>query len=177
MISCTGKVVVSEDAANEDLRGKRSKCELEVLDVKQTYELPELTEELLGELGFEDGRRALREAVRKSSSVNLTYHQQRSIRQQITSLLTASGRLGAAARVASPPEPSRELERAVLELRSSGFDENDDSGLSATRLRQNSLQSLDSQRALKEHFIFERIAEDDEAWKQSDEDFRRRDFA
>lgn len=53
----------------------------------------------------------------------------------------------------------RELERAVLELRSSGFSD-DVIRQHQNQLRQNSLAS--TERALKEHFILERIAEDHE---------------
>ncbi len=53
----------------------------------------------------------------------------------------------------------RELERAVLELQSSGFS-NDMIQAHANQIRQNSLRSTET--ALKEHFIFERIAEDQE---------------
>jgi trigger factor len=51
------------------------------------------------------------------------------------------------------------LERAVLELQSSGFD-NDMIQAHANQIRQNSLRATET--ALKEHFIFERIAEDEE---------------
>ena len=52
----------------------------------------------------------------------------------------------------------RELERAVLELRRSGFGE-DEIRAHENELRQNSMVS--TARALKEHFILERIAEDE----------------
>ena len=88
----------------------------------------------------------------------LTYHQQQEVRDQITGLLTAS------ADWELPPDlvkrqASRELRRAVMELQSSGFGYEEIKKYE-NRLRQNSIAS--TVRALKEHFILERIAEEEE---------------
>ena len=79
------------------------------------------------------------------------------MRQQVTAALTE------AADWDLPPEllrrqSMRELERAVLELRRSGFSEHEIQA-HANELRQNS--AVSTARALKEHFILERIAEEE----------------
>ena len=149
-----GQAKLTNDAPNEALRGKTVTAVFEVLEVKK-LELPELTPELLHEMGFES-EAELRDAIQEDLKRQLEYHQQQETRRQITATLTES------ANWQLPPEllrrqSRRELERAVLELRRNGFS---DAEIQAheNELRQNSAAS--TARALKEHFILERIAED-----------------
>ncbi|MBP87772.1 MAG: trigger factor [Planctomycetaceae bacterium] len=151
------KVTISSEAENEDLRDKEVSVELEVTAVKR-MDLPELTPTFLDKIGGFEDEDELREAVRQELERQLDYHQQRGIRQQITAVLTQD------AGWELPPDllrrqGGREMERAVLELRSSGFAD-DVIRQHQNQLRQNSLAS--TQRALKEHFILERIAEENE---------------
>jgi trigger factor len=127
-----------------------------VLEVKK-LELPELTPIFLAELGDFQSEADLRKALREELERQLEYHQQQRARQQITAALVASAKWDL------PPEllkrqSHRELERAVLELRRSGFS---DAQIRAheNELRQNS--AVSTARALKEHFILERIAEEE----------------
>jgi len=150
----TAEVEISEDAANEAIRGKKVKVELEVLDVKK-LELPELNAEFLNSLGDFENEADLREAVRKSLERRLKYQQQQRARKQILENLTV------AADWELPPEmlekqAGREFERAVLELRRSGFGENEIRA-HANELMQNSKQT--TAKALKEHFVLEKLAE------------------
>jgi trigger factor len=151
----TATVKVSDEAAVESLRGKEVTLELTVVDVKQ-LELPEMTPDLLDELGSFESADALREAVRKQLENQLEWHRRRQVRQQVSSALTASASWDL------PPDllrrqSLRELERAILELRRSGFDD-DSIRRHVNELRQSVMGSTAS--ALKEHFILERIAED-----------------
>jgi len=146
---------ISQDAPNESLRGQEITAVFEVLEVKK-LELPKITPELLEEMGGFDSEGELRDAVSEDLGRQLEYHQQQEARRQITGALTAS------ANWQLPPallrrQARRELERAVLELRRNGFS---DAEIRAYEndLRQNSLTS--TAKALKEHFILERIAED-----------------
>lgn len=150
----TAEVTVSDDVANEALRGKKLSVELELLDVKK-LSLPELTPEFLKTIGDFESEAELRDVVRKSLERRLKYRQQQETRRQITSLLTVSADWDL------PPEllkrqSSREFERAVLELRRSGFNESEIRA-HANDLMQNSQKS--TARSLKEHFILEKIAE------------------
>lgn len=152
----TGKIELTQDAPNEALRGKTLDVEFEVLDVKQ-LKLPELTEEFLQEIGNFESEEKFREAVRANLQRQLEYEQQRKARQQITAELTKK------ADWELPPgllkrQSVRELERAVMELRRAGFSE------AEIRARQNELRqnsAASTAKALKEHFILERIAEEE----------------
>lgn len=145
---------LTEDAPNEALRGKEVTAEFEVLEVKQ-LEMPTLTPEFLDQLGGFESEDELRDAVRKSLQRRLEYHQQRRVREQVLGALTV------AADWELPPEllkrqSVRELQRAVLELQRSGFS-NDEIRHHENELRQNSRAA--TARALKEHFLLERLAE------------------
>lgn len=149
-----GVAKLSQDAPNEALRGKEVTAVFEVLEVKK-LELPELNRELLEQLGAFESEEQLREAIRESLKRRLSYHQQQRARQQVLGALTV------AADWELPPDllrrqSARELQRAVLELQRSGFS-NDEIRAYENELRQNSRES--TARALKEHFVLERIAE------------------
>ncbi|MDH3717330.1 MAG: trigger factor [Planctomycetota bacterium] len=151
------KMTVSGDAANEQLAGQEVSVTFEVLDVKK-FELPEMTPEYLQELGDFDSEGDLRDAVKDQLERQLRYEQQQRARKQITQLLTE------AADWELPPEllkrqSNRELERTVLELQRSGFAD-DMIRAHVNELRQNSQEN--TARALREHFILERIAEEEE---------------
>ena len=152
----TADVTISDEAAVEDLRGKQVTMELEVLEVKR-FELPELTPAVIAELGAFESEEALRSAVRQQLESRLDWHRRQRVRQQVAEALTAS------ASWELPPEllkrqSLRELERSILELRRSGFDD-DSIRRHVNQLRQSVMAS--TSRALKEHFILERIAEEE----------------
>jgi trigger factor len=152
----TAEVTLSKDAPNAELRGKKVNIEFEVLDVKK-LKLPELSDEFLQEIGNFESEEKLREAIRMNLQRQLEYQQQRNARAQISALLTKS------ADWELPPgllerQSARELERAVMEMRRSGFTEAEIRARE-NQLRQNSAAATAT--ALKEHFILERIAEEE----------------
>ena len=154
---------LTQDAPNEALRGKTVTAVFEVLEVKQ-LKVPELNAEFLGSLGF-DTVEELRDMVRKGLENQLHYQQQQAARKQITAALTAS------ASWELPPDllrrqSGRELERAVLELQRNGFSESEIRA-HENDLRQNSAAS--TAKALKEHFILERIAEEEKIDAEPDD--------
>jgi trigger factor len=160
-----GKTKISDDAPNEALRGKQLTAEFEVLDVKK-LEMPELSPAFLDELGGFESEEKLREAIKSSLERRLEYEQQRRAREQILALLTV------AANWDLPPalldrQSKRELERTILELRRSGFGD-DEIRSRINLLQQNSRAS--TARSLKEHFILERIAEE-EKFQAAAEDY------
>jgi trigger factor len=151
----SARITLSEEAETKELRGEEVDVEIEVRDVKQ-IRLPELTREFLELLGNFENEGEFRSAVRAALERQLEYRQNQTIRQQIANLLTES------AGWALPPEllqrqAERELQRAIMELRSSGFSD-EQIRAHANTLRQDSRKA--TARALKEHFILERIAED-----------------
>ena len=152
-----GEAELSDDAPNVVLRGQKVTAIFDVLEVKK-LELPELDDQLLEELGGFEDEAALRDAICDQLDRQLEYEQHRRARDQITAALTV------AADWELPPallkrQSRRELQRAVMELQRSGFSEADIRAHENT-LRQNS--STATARALKEHFILERIAEEEE---------------
>jgi trigger factor len=121
-------------------------------------DLPELDSDLLDELGDFEDEAAFREVVKSQMERQLSYHQNQRIREQILEKLTET------ADWELPPsmlrkQGAREFERAVLELRRSGFNEEQIRSHEAL-LRQRSMSSTST--ALKEHFVLERIAEENE---------------
>jgi trigger factor len=151
-----GEAALSEDAPNDALRGKTVTATFEIKEVKK-LKMPEMTPEFLQDLGGFDSEAELRDAVLENLERQLQYQQHRRAREQITAKLTVSATWDL------PPsllkrQAERELSRAVLELRRSGFND-DQIQAYENELRQNSLQT--TARALKEHFILERIAEDE----------------
>ena len=162
-----GDVELTEDAPNEALRGQKIVAEFEILEVKK-LELPELDSELLEELGGFELEADLRDAVKDQLLRQMEYEQHRRAREQITAALTV------AADWELPPDlldrqSHREVERAVMELRRSGFSD-DEVQAHENRLRQNSRAT--TAQALKEHFILERIAEEEET-EAAEEDYDR----
>ncbi len=152
----TTTVKVSDEAANEELRGKEVSLEIDILDVKK-LELPSITPDLLDELGGFETEEALRTAVRGQLESQLEWHRRRQVRQQVAAALIASASWDL------PPDmlrrqAQRELERSILELRRSGFDD-DSIRRHVNELRQSVMAS--TARSLKEHFILERIAEEE----------------
>jgi trigger factor len=157
------KFRLTRDAANESLRGQEVTAEFKVLEVRR-LELPELTQSLLSEFNC-DNEEDLRKAVKTSLERQLQYQADRRVREQITSALVESANWDL------PPDllrrqAARELQRAILELRRGGFS---DAEIRAreNELRQNS--AAETARALKEHFILERIAEEEKIEEQPDD--------
>jgi trigger factor len=152
----TGEALLSDDAPNQTLRGRSVTATFEVQEIKRLV-LPEISEEFLEALGGFESEAELRDAIRDNLKRQLVYQQPRAARDQITASLTV------AANWDLPPallqrQSQRELQRAVMELRRSGFGDEEIRAYE-NQLRQNSRQS--TARALKEHFILERIAEEE----------------
>ena len=149
----TTKVEINEFSDNEALRGKKVELAIEILDVKRVEQ--QADDELVSQLGMESADQ-LREMLRSTLESRLQYAQREQIRDQINKSLTES------ANWELPPDllrrqSRRELDRSVIEMRSSGFSEQEIQARE-NLLRQNVLAKTEA--LLKEHFILERIAED-----------------
>jgi trigger factor len=149
----TAEMTISQFADNEKLRGKQVELEFEVLDIKrlEIEEISDITERL----GFESIG-DFKDVIKRRMESQLAYERRQSIRKQITDSLTES------AKWELPPDllkrqSRRELERAVIEMRSSGFSEEEIRNRE-NRIRHNVLAQ--TEKMLKEHFILEKIAED-----------------
>jgi trigger factor len=128
---------------------------MEIVTVEKR-KLPELTNAFLDKIGGFKDEAELKDEVRKEMTRQLKYLQQRRVRQQITSQLTVTATWDLPQALLKR-QARRELERAVMELQSSGFSQ-DQIRAYSNELQQNAMASTN--RALKEHFILEKIAED-----------------
>jgi trigger factor len=158
----TISVEISEHAENEALRGENVELEFEVLDVKRVEGKD--PDEIATQLGLESIEK-LRELVSQSMEERLQYAQRETIRDQISKVLTES------ANWALPPDllkrqSKRELDRSVMEMRSSGFSDQEIVARENT-LRKNILEKTET--LLKEHFILERIAEEEKVEDQPED--------
>ncbi len=159
----TTSVVVSEYSDNETLKGQSVEVAISILDVKRVETLS--VAEIAAKLEI-DSEGELKDLVRESLENQLLYAQRERIRDQISASLTESASWDL------PPEllrrqSRRELDRRVMEMRSSGFDE-DEIIARENGLRKNIIDR--TARFLKEHFILEKIAEA-ESVEDSTEDY------
>lgn len=161
----TTEIVLSDDAANPDLRGKTLTATFTVKEVKQ-LKVRDLSAETLEQLGGFENVGDFRDAVLDILKRQLEHEQHRRARRQITEKLTV------AADWELPPgllkrQSEREIRRAIMELQRSGYS-NEDIQSQMNLLRQNS--SAATAQALKEHFILEKIAEIENI-EESQEDY------
>ncbi len=143
---------VSEHADNIDLQGKTIELEFEVLDVKR---VDTIDENVLADKYSLESPEKLREEIKRSLENQVSYEQRQQVRNQISAVLTDSADWDL------PPELlkrqfRRELSRALMELRTSGFSQ-DQIKARENMLRQDAMARTET--LLKEHFILERIAE------------------
>ncbi len=146
-------VQLSPALVDEQLRGKVVKGEFHIKQVKQV-QLPELNEEFFAMAGV-DNEEELRDRVKDALAQQLEYEQRRSAREQVLE------HIAAAATWELPHDllhrqARRTLQRRLLELRNAGFSE-DEIRSRITLLQQDTLAS--TEKALKEHFVLQKIAE------------------
>ncbi|XZE51993.1 trigger factor [Planctomycetaceae bacterium SH139] len=152
----TAKIKVGSEVSDESFRDKEIDAEFTVVEVARKS-LPELTPAYLLELGDFESVDEFRDFVRSSLDRQTVYRQQQSLRKQIVETLTGD------ADWELPPDlvkrqTRRELERKVLEMRRSGFDEETVRRL-VNVLQQNAQAATVA--SLREHFVLEQIAEDE----------------
>jgi trigger factor len=152
----TTKLTISPDSDNEAFRGKEVDLSLEIVTVEHR-KLPELTREFMERIGGFANEDELKAEVRSEMERQLKFFQQKRVRQQITSELTVTATWDLPQDLLRR-QARRELDRAMMELQSSGFS-NEQIQAYVNELHQNAMAS--TSRALKEHFILERIAEDE----------------
>jgi trigger factor len=145
---------VSDSTENEALRGKTLTAEFEIVEVRR-FSVDDLNPRNLENLGF-DSVEEIRAFVREELQKQLEYHQQQALREQIVNFLTKDAQWELPADLVRR-QTSRELQRQALEMQRSGFPQDQiRSYLNAAR--RNAQES--TVKALREHFILEKIAED-----------------
>ncbi len=151
------QAIISHDAPVEDLQGEKVDVEIELVAIERTDTSREGLADVLKRAGLES-EGELRDLIRNRLERQIAYESNQRIRTQIVTELLAS------ADWELPPElvkrqASRELQRAILELQASGFPESEIQ-LYRNELQRNSVES--TTKALREHFILERVAEEEE---------------
>jgi trigger factor len=159
----TVDIALTDRTADPSLRGKQVQAALTVKDIKQ-MRLPELTHELLHEFGVHSEEQ-LREAVLRSLERRLEYDQRQAARQQVLE------QIAAAATWELPQDllqrqAKRALGRRVMEMREGGMSDDEIRG-QLRLLEQNVLGSTAV--ALKEHFVLQKIAEEEKIEVEEDE--------
>lgn len=152
-----GKVKISDGIEGSELAGKDVTASFSVVEVLK-HEVPELTETFLEELGDFESEEELRTFVRESLVRQADYRTQQAVRQNVVELLAGTADFELPAELVKK-QTFRELERKVLELRRSGFDEEMIQRYT-NATRQNAQATTET--ALREHFILEQIAEEHE---------------
>ncbi len=155
---------ISQEAPNEALRGQTITADFEVVDLKK-LEMPELNQAFLTEIGDFKNEGELRDFVKEELNRQLSYHQRQKAREQITKALTAGANWELPQDLLRR-QSGREPQRRVLELHRSGF-QDDVISMHANELRHNTLATTAV--ALKEHFILERLAEDEKIVDESED--------
>lgn len=150
--TCT--TTLSDSAANQELRGKEVAVEFQLHEVKRIV-VDEISPAMLADLGFDDTEE-LRSFVRSELERQFEYHQQQALRKQVIDELIKDADWKMPESLVRR-QTNRELQRMVLELQRSGFtQEQTKSYLNAARMNARG----STIRALREHFVLEKIAED-----------------
>ena len=152
----TGKVTIADGVEDEEMRGTEIDATFHVVEVMKR-ENPELTPAFLEELGDFESEDELRAFVRDSLTRQADYRTQQELRKAVVSLLADSASFELPESLVKR-QTMRELERKVLELRRSGFDEDSIRGF-VNASKQNAQATTEA--ALREHFILEQIAEEE----------------
>ena len=150
------KVTLAESVEDEELRGKDIDATIEVIEV-QKMETPELTEKLLEELGDFESKEELEEFVKDSLVRQAEYRTNQAVRESVVGQLADNASFELPETLVKR-QTARELERKILELRRSGFDE-DSLRRYVNATQQNAKAATEN--ALREHFILEQIAEEE----------------
>ncbi|MDR2643504.1 MAG: trigger factor [Planctomycetaceae bacterium] len=148
------KVNVSEYAKKASVRGKTVDVTFEVLGVKR-IELPAMSPELLQQLGNYSDEADLRDKILDDLKERIAFARSSQIRRQITNTLTIAADWELPEEFLSR-QSEREFKRVEYELIHSGFSQ-EEVTLRSNLLRQDA--NAVTAKALKEHFILERIAE------------------
>jgi trigger factor len=148
-------ITLSDKVSDETLRGKHVKATFAVKDVK-SVRLPELTHEFLHNFGVHNEEQ-FQELVRLILRRRLEYLQRQSARRQVMEKLAGNANLDLP-RDLLARQARKALARQVMEMRANGIPEEEINGR-VRLLEQDVLRS--TAQALKEHFVLQKIAEDE----------------
>ena len=148
------KLTVSPEAERVELRGEEVAGRFEVLSVA-TLKLPTLTRELLDRIGVETAEE-LDGQIRDSLTRQREYRQRQDAREQLLAGMTESANWELPEKLVRR-QTENALRRELLEMQQAGFT------TAQIRARENQLKQnavSSTRQALKEHFILDRVAEE-----------------
>ena len=147
------KATISAESMNSNWASKEIDVEFEILEVRR-LNVDDLSPQMLAELGF-DSAPELRQFVRDELGKQLAFHQQQALRKQVTDTLTKGADWELPDSLVRK-QTNRELQRQALELRRSGFDD-EQIGVALNTARRNATEM--TVQSLREHFVLEKLAE------------------
>ena len=150
----TVDVQLTEGVANEQLKGKSVKAELEIKDVK-SLRLPELTEDFLKETFSVAGLEQFNEKIRALLNRRLEYRQRQSARDQVLAKITSIGEWNLP-RDLLARQAHKALARRTMEMQEAGMGEEE---INARRRMLERDVIASTAASLKEHFVLQKIAE------------------
>jgi trigger factor len=148
-------ITLSDKVSDEGLRGRHVQATFLIKDVKSVRR-PELTHEFLHNFGVHNEQQ-FDELVRKVLERRLEYLQRQSARRQVMEQLAANTNWDLP-RDLLIRQARKALARQVMEMRANGISEDEIQGRQRL-LEQDVLRS--TAQALKEHFVLQKIAEDE----------------
>ena len=143
---------VSEEADQIEMRGEKVKATFTVKSVK-FIKVPEINEELLERIGAES-EEELREEVKNILERQVTYEQRQTTRSQVLDKITESADWDLPESLVTK-QVENALRREILEMQQAGFSRQDIQARE-NELRQQAISS--TRKALKEHFVLDKIA-------------------
>jgi trigger factor len=149
----TADITLSNALADDNLRGKKVMGTFNIKEVRKVV-MPELNEAFLGELEVEN-EAGLKDKIKGALERQLEYEQRQSARSQVLEILAGSATWDLPVDLLRR-QASKTLNRRVMEMRRSGFSEEEIRNQSAL-LQQDALAS--TARGLKEYFVLQKIAE------------------
>ncbi|MEX0715460.1 MAG: trigger factor [Planctomycetaceae bacterium] len=150
------RVTVSTEAERVELRGEAVQARFEVVEVDE-QKLPELDGEFLERVGVES-EIDLRDEIRAMLERQIAYTQRQIARRQVLEQITASADWDLPDTLVRK-QVENALHRERLEMQQAGFT------TQQIRSRENELRQhavSETRQALKEHFVLDRIAEEEE---------------
>jgi len=156
-------VVMSDRVASKELAGKTVQGTFEIKDVKQ-LRLPELTHEFLHTFGVHSPEQ-LRESVRTLMDRRLEYEQRQSARDQVIAQIAESSTWELPQDLLVR-QARKSLHRKMLEMQEAGMSPQEIEG--RIRLMQQDVMESTT-KALKEHFVLQKIAETEKIDVSEDE--------
>eukprot|EP00913_Durusdinium_trenchii_P023390 g21968.t1 len=146
------EITVSTEAEVLEMRGEKVTAAFVVKEVKR-LEMPELTNDFLSRVGVED-EDDLRTEIRSMLHRQVTYEQRQAVRKQVLEKITASADWDLPETMVMK-QTENALRREILEMQQAGFTTPE------IRSRENEIRQRavsTTTQALKEHFVLDKIA-------------------